>query len=89
MVTMSESTRPVAATEHRIVVPVGVSMVGLLGTADEFLRVIEGAFPGTEIHARGNEITVVGLSGEVALVERLVDELVIPEALRRRHRDNT
>jgi phosphate starvation-inducible protein PhoH and related proteins len=69
--------REVTTTEHRIVVPVGVSMVGLLGTGDEFLRAIETAFPGTSIHARGNEITVVGAPGEVALVERLVDELVI------------
>jgi phosphate starvation-inducible PhoH-like protein len=69
--------QPVTVTEHRIVVPAAVSMVGLLGTADEFLRAVEAAFPGTSIHARGNEITVVGASGEVALVERLVDELVI------------
>ncbi len=74
---MTESTRGVAATEHRIVVPVGVSMVGLLGTADEFLRVVEAAFPDTEIHVRGNEIRVVGPAGEVAFVERLVDELVV------------
>jgi phosphate starvation-inducible PhoH-like protein len=73
----SESSRGAAATEHRIVVPAGVSMAGLLGTADEFLRAIEAAFPDTAIHARGNEITVVGAPGEVALVERLVDELVI------------
>ena len=84
MVTMSENSsehatgaQPVTATEHRIVVPAGVSMVGLLGTADEFLRAIEAAFAGTQIHARGNEITVAGASGEVALVERLVDELVV------------
>jgi phosphate starvation-inducible protein PhoH and related proteins len=73
----SEGSRGVTATEHRIVVPAGVSMAGLLGTADEFLRAIEAAFPDTAIHARGNEITVVGAPGEVALVERLVDELVI------------
>jgi phosphate starvation-inducible PhoH-like protein len=74
---MTESTRGVAATEHRIVVPVGVSMVGLLGTADEFLRLVEAAFPDTEIHVRGNEIRVIGPGGEVALVERLVDELIV------------
>ena len=84
MVSMSENpseraggAQPVPVTEHRIVVPAAVSMVGLLGTSDEFLRVVEAAFPGTAIHARGNEITVVGSSGEVALVERLVDELII------------
>ncbi len=77
---MSESPRDVTettATEHRIVVPAAVQMVGLLGARDEFLRVIEQAFPGTAIHVRGNEITLTGQPGEVALVERLVDELVV------------
>jgi phosphate starvation-inducible PhoH-like protein len=73
---MSENPSERPASEQPVV-PAGVSMVGLLGTADEFLRAIEAAFPSTQIHARGNEITVVGASGEVALVERLVDELVI------------
>ena len=63
--------------EHRIVMPASVSMVGLLGTRDEFLRVVEAAFAGTAIHVRGNEITVTGEPDEVALVERLVDELVV------------
>src|SRR5436305_6549248 len=80
---MSEPTaspsdaRGAAATEHRIVVPAAVQMVGLLGARDEFLRVVEAAFPGTSIHVRGNEITVTGEPAEVALVERLVDELVV------------
>ncbi len=51
-------------------------MVSLLGPADELLRVVERAFPEVEIHVRGNEITVAGDPGEVALVERLVTELV-------------
>ncbi len=78
---MSESPRPAAApaaaTEHRIVVPVSVSMAGLLGAGDEHLLAVEAAFPGTDIHARGNEISLVGPAGDVALVERLVDELVV------------
>jgi len=61
---------------HRIVVPPEVSMVSLLGARDEILRSIERAFPRTDVHVRGNEITVTGQHGEVALVERLVDELV-------------
>jgi len=78
--------------EHKIVVPAAVQMVGLLGTADEFLRVIESAFTGTRIHVRGNEITVSGDPAELALVERLVDELILvlrtgqplsPEAIER------
>jgi phosphate starvation-inducible protein PhoH and related proteins len=61
---------------HRIVVPPEVSMVSLLGARDEILRSVERAFPQTDVHVRGNEITVTGRHGEVALVERLVDELV-------------
>jgi len=51
-------------------------MVGLLGQRDELLRVVEGAFADTDVHVRGNEITVTGAPGEVALLTRLVDELV-------------
>jgi phosphate starvation-inducible PhoH-like protein len=61
---------------HRIVVPGEVSMVSLLGARDEILRAVERAFPRADIHVRGNEITVTGPFGEVALVERLVDELI-------------
>ena len=35
-------------------------MVGLLGHRDEFLRLVEAAFPRTTVHVRGNEITVEG-----------------------------
>jgi phosphate starvation-inducible protein PhoH and related proteins len=61
---------------HRIVVPPEVSMVSLLGTNDGVLRAVEQAFPRADIMVRGNEITVVGPFGEVALIERLVDELL-------------
>lgn len=61
---------------HRIVVPDDVSLVSLLGARDEILRAVERAFPRADIHARGNEITITGPFGEVALVERLVDELI-------------
>ena len=44
---MPETSRDPAATEHRIVVPAAIAMVGLLGSADELLRIIESAFPGT------------------------------------------
>src|SRR6201999_1258752 len=66
-----------ATSSHRIVVPPAVSMVGLLGTGDEYLRTVERAFPGLDFHARGNEITVSGPASDVALVERLFDELVV------------
>ena len=62
--------------QSKIVVPASQPMVAVLGSGDEFLRVVERAFPATDIHVRGNEITVTGEPGEVALVERLFDELV-------------
>jgi phosphate starvation-inducible PhoH-like protein len=50
--------------------------VALLGTGDEVLRLVEKAFPRIDVHVRGNEVTLAGRVGEVALVERLLDELV-------------
>ena len=60
---------------HTIVVPHSINMVSLLGPADEHLALIENAFS-ADIHVRGNQITLRGESAEVALAERLVDELV-------------
>ena len=45
-------------------------MVGLLGTRDELLHVIEREFS-ADIHVRGNEITVSGPPAETALVDKL------------------
>jgi len=70
-----DAVQPPATARHTIVVPPEVSMVSLLGARDELLRVLERAFPRTDVHARGNEITVTGAAGEVALVERLVDQM--------------
>jgi len=60
--------------QHTIVVPASISMVALLGPGDEHLNLIEKAFK-AEVHVRGNQITLRGESAEVALVERLMDEL--------------
>ena len=49
-------------------------MVALLGPGDEHLTLIEKAFR-ADIHVRGNQITLRGEPAEVALAERLVDEL--------------
>ncbi len=51
-------------------------MVSLLGSGDAFLREIERQFPDVNIHVRGNEMRFVGPSGEVGLVEQLLDEMV-------------
>ncbi|CAN5224080.1 PhoH family protein [soil metagenome] len=50
-------------------------MVSLLGPQDENLALIEKAFT-ADIHVRGNQVTLRGQPAEVALVERLLDELV-------------
>jgi len=52
-------------------------MVTVLGSGDSLLRVIEKAFPAADIHVRGNEISAVGDAGEVALVQRLFDEMML------------
>jgi phosphate starvation-inducible protein PhoH and related proteins len=64
-----------ATSQIRIVIPDGHSMVGLLGTSDELLQVIEREFS-ADIHVRGNEITVSGPPRETKLVGRLFDELL-------------
>jgi phosphate starvation-inducible PhoH-like protein len=59
----------------RIVVPGAQSMVALLGSSDELLRLIEQAFT-CDIHVRGNEITISGDRAEVDLAARLFEELI-------------
>ncbi|QKW06403.1 PhoH family protein [Streptomyces sp. NA04227] len=58
-------------------VPAKHPMVTVLGSGDSLLRVIEKSFPGTDIHVRGNEISAVGDAHEVALVQRLFDEMML------------
>jgi phosphate starvation-inducible PhoH-like protein len=62
-------------TRHTVVVPASVNMVSLLGPGDEHLSLIENAF-GADVHVRGNQITLHGEPAQIALVERLLDELV-------------
>src|SRR3954471_6704523 len=64
------------STEHRVVVPSSLDMVSLLGSGDIFLREIEAQFPDVDIHVPGNEMRFQGPSGEVALLEKLFDEMV-------------
>ena len=67
------ATQP--ATRHVVVVPNSINMVSLLGPGDEHLAVIERAFD-ADVHVRGNQVTLTGEPGEIALAERLLDELV-------------
>ncbi len=63
------------STRHTVVVPNSINMVSLLGPGDEHLALIEDSFD-ADVHVRGNRITLYGEPGEVALAERLLDELV-------------
>ncbi|MBD0690610.1 phosphate starvation-inducible protein PhoH [Streptomyces sp. CBMA123] len=66
-----------ARVSARIVIPEKHPMVTLLGTADSLLRVIEQGFPAADIHVRGNEVTATGERAEVALVQRLFNEMML------------
>ena len=66
-------SRPVTT---RIVVPGGHSMVSLLGSGDELLRVIESLVK-SDVHVRGNEITLTGAPGDNALAAGLFEQLLL------------
>jgi len=80
-----------ARAQAKITVTDPDAMVALLGTRDENLRLLERVLA-SDIHARGNEITLTGEPADNALAERIVDELVelvrrgeplTPDAVRR------
>lgn len=62
--------------EARLTVPDTQPMVALLGSGDSLLRVVEGAFPGLDIHARGNLLTIAGAEPDVQLCERVFMEML-------------
>jgi phosphate starvation-inducible PhoH-like protein len=68
-------------------------MVALLGSRDQLLRVIEGRLD-SDIHVRGNEITITGKPADNAIAIRLFEELLeliksgqnlTPDAVARAH----
>jgi len=71
----TQGTQGADAARHTVVVPNSINMVSLLGPKDENLEIIERAFD-ADVHVRGNRVTIVGRPAEIALVERLLDELV-------------
>ena len=73
--TPAESPTSGARSHHTVVVPNSIDMVSLLGPGDEHLALIEKAFDAA-VHVRGNRITLEGDPGEIALAQRLLDELV-------------
>jgi phosphate starvation-inducible protein PhoH and related proteins len=60
----------------KVLVPGNHSMVSLLGTRDELLKLIEAAFEST-VFVRGNEITITGEQVDADRVARLFEELIV------------
>ncbi|MDE0975307.1 MAG: PhoH family protein [Candidatus Nanopelagicales bacterium] len=63
-------------TKTLVEVPASQSMVALLGVADEYLQLIEGAFPEVDILVRGNQITLEGEDKSVDTIDTLVTEML-------------
>jgi len=76
---MTQTPSPVpdrqVRAQSRITVDDPHMMVRLLGTRDENLRFIETAVE-SDVHVRGNEVTITGHPAENALVERIFSELI-------------
>ncbi|WP_456877569.1 MULTISPECIES: PhoH family protein [unclassified Geodermatophilus] len=64
-----------AAVRTTITVPDQVSMVALLGSGDELLRLVESELA-ADVHVRGNEIAVTGQPADNAFAVRVFDELI-------------
>jgi phosphate starvation-inducible protein PhoH and related proteins len=60
----------------KVLVPGNHSMVSLLGTRDELLKLIEAAFE-SSVFVRGNEITITGEQADADRVARLFEELIV------------
>ncbi|NEK59513.1 PhoH family protein [Geodermatophilus sabuli] len=76
--TSAPSTGPAAtsaAVRTTITVPESVSMVALLGSGDELLRLVENEVD-TDVHVRGNEIAVTGQPADNAFAVAVFDELI-------------
>ncbi|HEY2271738.1 MAG TPA: hypothetical protein VGH30_03120, partial [Jatrophihabitantaceae bacterium] len=72
---MSDPTPSTDRVSTVIVVPGEQAMVSLLGSRDELLRVVEQSLD-SDIHVRGNEITITGAQADNAIAVRLFEELL-------------
>lgn len=55
---------------------IGVPMVALLGTEDRLLKTLEQTYPQVEVHARGNEVVLKGVSAQVIEAKKLIEEMI-------------
>jgi phosphate starvation-inducible PhoH-like protein len=72
---LSDPTPSTDRVSTVIVVPGEQAMVSLLGSRDELLRVIEKSLD-SDVHVRGNEITITGAAADNAVAVRLFEELL-------------
>ncbi|WP_238019146.1 PhoH family protein [Dactylosporangium sp. AC04546] len=79
---MTETPTPTAASSEppvraisKITVPDPHTMVRLLGAGDEILKLVERSVQ-SDVHVRGNEITITGAAADNALAERIFSELI-------------
>jgi phosphate starvation-inducible protein PhoH and related proteins len=72
---LSDPTSSTDRVSTVIVVPGEQAMVSLLGSRDELLRVVEQSLD-SDIHVRGNEITISGAPADNAIAVRLFEELL-------------
>ncbi|MFC7621003.1 PhoH family protein [Microlunatus sp. GCM10028923] len=75
LATAGQATTAAGANSRRITIPNSIEMVNVLGSADEFLRILERDLD-AEIHVRGNEITLTGPPAAVTLAVEVFTELV-------------
>jgi phosphate starvation-inducible PhoH-like protein len=73
---MTQTVPDVPRAQTTIVIPHSQPMVAVLGSDDEYLRLVETAFPAADILARGNEITVTGSPEDVGIIDTLVGEML-------------
>ncbi|HSY15011.1 MAG TPA: PhoH family protein [Jatrophihabitantaceae bacterium] len=90
---MSDTTARADHVSTTVVVPGDQAMVALLGSRDELLRVIESRLH-SDVHVRGNEITITGAAADNAIGTRLIEQLLeliragenlTPDAITRAH----
>jgi phosphate starvation-inducible PhoH-like protein len=71
----SSSTPKVERVVSKIIVPSEQSMVALLGSRDEVLRTVERVLT-SDVHVRGNEVTLTGSAKDNALGVLLFEQLL-------------
>lgn len=71
----ADELHPHAVSQTRIVVPDVHVMPSLLGSGDEILKLVEASVT-SDIHVRGNEITLTGRPADNAFSERVFDALL-------------